>query len=105
LRKVATTNNPDAEFRRAMIYDPADGGGVFVFLFRSLSDGPCDADYWCEDAAAAERYATEALGVNTADWQPIADPRPGCQDDRIAAVRWVRDDGRTPHGRFELLPE
>jgi hypothetical protein len=105
VRKVATTNNPDAEFRRAMIYDPADGGGVFVFLFRSTADGPCDADYWYEDVALAERHAAEALGVGTADWQPIADPRPGCQDDWIAPVRWVPDDGRPLHGRFEQLPE
>jgi hypothetical protein len=81
------TAKPDAEFCRAMIYDPADGGGVFVFLFRSPSDGQSEADYWYEDVAGAERHAAGGLGVEAADWQPFPDPRPGCRHDRLSSVR------------------
>jgi hypothetical protein len=106
LRKVAATTAPNVEFRRAMIYDPADGGGVYLFLFRSLADGPCDADYWYEDVAGADRHAAQALGAATLDWQPIPDPRAGCQDDRVAPVRVVRSaDGFPVFGQFERLPE
>ena len=39
-----------------MIYDPEDDGGVFLFLFRTLDDEPCEADYWYQDVAEAERH-------------------------------------------------
>ena len=55
MRKVATTSSPDAEFRRAMIYDSSSSSGVFLFLFRALGDGPCDADYWHEDMTGVRR--------------------------------------------------
>jgi hypothetical protein len=78
---------------------------VYVFLVRSLDDGPCDADYWYEDIAGAERHATQALAA-ALDWQPIADPRPGCQDDWVAPVRVARNDAGLPvFGKFERLPE
>ena len=86
MRKVAVAASPEAKFCRAMIYDPADGGGVFVFLFRSPDDGPCEADYWYEDLAGAERHAAGELGVGDADWQPVPDPLPGCRHDRLASV-------------------
>jgi hypothetical protein len=95
VRKMAIASTPDAEFRRAMIYDPEDGSGVFVFLFRSLDDGPCQADDWYEDVAGAERHAADELGVKAADRQPVPDPQPGCRHDWLAPVRVARDaDGR-----------
>jgi hypothetical protein len=105
MRKVAATTTPNVEFRRAMIYDPVDGSGVYLFLFHTLGDGPCDADYLHEDVAGAERHAAHVLGTSL-DWQPIPDPRPGCQDDWVAPVRIVRGaDGFPVFGRFERLPE
>ena len=131
MRKVAIAANPDAPFRRAMIYDPADGAvgvsvflyrslddgrsgrggccgtpGVSVFLYRSLDDGPCDCDYWYEDLAGAERHAAEALEVGDADWRLVPDPHPGCLDDWLAPVRVIRDSAGHPvYGQFERLPE
>ena len=90
MRKVATATKSDAAFRRAMIYDPADGWvGVYVFLYRSLEDGPCDCDFVYDDIAGAERHAAAALGVGSADWQPVTDPQPGCQDDWLASALLV----------------
>jgi hypothetical protein len=68
--------------------------GVFVFLFRSLDDGPCHADEWYEDVAGAERHVAEKLGVEDADWQLLPDPLPGRQHDRIAPVRITWGEGR-----------
>jgi hypothetical protein len=105
VRKVATTTMPDAAFRRAMVYDPADGrGGVYVFLFRSLDDGPCDADYMYEDVAGAELHAAAALGGGAVAWELVPDPPPGCQDDWVAPVQVARDAaGRPIFGRFDRL--
>jgi hypothetical protein len=104
MRKVAISKKPDAAFRRAMIYDSENGEGVMLFLFRSLDDGPCDADYWHPDLALAENHAAIDLAVGLADWQPIADPQPGCLVDWIAPVRMARDRyGRMKPGVFEPL--
>ncbi len=85
MRKVATTTTPTAQFCRAMIYDPEDDSvGMYLFLFQSPNDSPCDADYWYEDMADAERHATESLEVVHCDWEYIPDPQPGHQDDRMA---------------------
>ena len=105
MRKVANILNPACEFRRAMIYDSADGSEVSLFLFRSPDDGPCDADYWYEDVAGAEERTAADFGIGDGDWSPIFDPRPGCQDDWLAPVRAVRDRRGLPiPGRFERLP-
>ena len=106
MRKVATIANPACEFRRAMVYDRGDGGGVYLFLFRSPDDGPCDADYWHDDVAGAEAHAATDFGIRPSDWRPVPDPRPGCQDDWLAPVRAVRDwRGRPVPGRFDRLPD
>ncbi len=63
-----------------MIYDT--GHGVYLFLFKSVDDSPSDADYWYESIEEAERHAAE-FGICSTDWQPISDPMPGCNDDRI----------------------
>jgi hypothetical protein len=106
MRKVAIATKPDTAFRRAIIYDPADGDdGVSVFLYRSLDDGPCDCDYWYEDMAGAERHAAEAIGVGEAEWRSVPDPHPGCLEDWLAPVRLVRDAAGHPvYGHFERLP-
>ncbi len=103
MRKVVVTNNPKAPYRRAMIFAPDDGGWVYLFLFRSLEDGPCEADWLYEDVAGAEHHAAQDLCCEMLNWQPIPDPLPECQDDWIAPVRAVRDAaGRI---RFEHLTE
>lgn len=106
MRQVATATTPDAAFRRAMVYDPADGGGgVYVFLFRSPDDGPCDADYLYEDVAGAERHAAEALGGGAVAWRRVPDPSPGCQHDWLAPTRVKRGLGGQPlWGQFEPAP-
>jgi hypothetical protein len=87
MRKMAIISKPGVEFRRAMVYDPEDGSGVFVFLFHTLDDGPCQADEWYEDVAGAERHAAAKLGVEDADWQLLPNPLPGCRHNQIVPVR------------------
>ena len=87
MRKVTTTTISTAQFCRAMICDPEDdSGGVYLFLFQSPNDSPCDADYWYEDMVNAEGHAAESLGVVLCDWKYIPDPQPGHQDDRMDPV-------------------
>lgn len=87
MRKVAIVTRLDTPYRRAMIYAPADGGGVYLFHYLTLEDGPCAADCWYADVAQAEEQAAQQLGIAATDWQMIPDPQPGCQHDRLAPVR------------------
>lgn len=106
MRKMAIASKPDAKYRRVMIYDPEDGRGVFVFLFQSLDDGPCQADHWYRDLAEAEQDVADGLGVGADDWRSISDPQPGCQHDWVAPVRVAQDaDGHPICGRFERTPD
>ena len=84
MRKTANAPRSDAAFRRAMIYDPEDDGGVFLFLFRTLADEPCKADYWYHDVAEAERHAADELGISANDWRPVPDPEPGRPHDLLS---------------------
>jgi hypothetical protein len=89
MRKVANIARPTCEFRRAMICGPADDG-FYLFLFRSADDGPCNADYWYEDAVSAEQHAATEFGIGASDWSPVPDPLPECQLDWLAPVKRVR---------------
>ena len=80
MRKVAAILDAAAEFRRVMIYDTG-GQGVYVFLYRSGCDLPCDADYWYGTIREAENHAAK-FGVKPNDWRLIPDPESGCPDDR-----------------------
>lgn|GEM_PF-2596040 len=82
MRKTANVSRTDTGFRRAMIYDPGDGG-VFLFLFRTDDDAPCEADCWYGCLADAERDAADELGIGAGDWKPVPDPEPGCPHDRL----------------------
>lgn len=83
MRKVAEVSRPGSAYRRVMLDDPGDGGGVSLFLFRSTDDSPCEADHWYESAADAERAAAEVFGVGPGDWRAIPDPAPGRPHDRL----------------------
>lgn len=104
MRKTANVSRPDAEFRRAMIYDPEDGGGVSLFLFRTPDDEPCEADYWYEHVADAERHAADGLGIRAEDWRSVPDPEPGHWDDRLSPDSTVQVDPGRPEGRQAERP-
>lgn len=88
-----------------MVYD-AGNDGVYLFLYRTVEDGPCHADYWFETPAAAVECAEAEFGIGPADWQSVPDPSPGCQDDWIAAVRVKRNaKGQPVWGGFEPFDE
>jgi hypothetical protein len=66
-----------------MIYDPGESQGVYLFVFGSLEDGAADFDNWFATVAEAEASAETEHGVQPEDWQPIPDPAPGEQHDRL----------------------
>lgn len=70
---------------RAMVCESAEG--VYLFLYKDTTDGPCAADELFPSGEEAQERAAELLGVESADWETIDDVRPGCQDDWIAPVR------------------
>ena len=84
MRRTANVSRPGSGFRRVMIYDPEDGGGVFLFLFRRLDDSPCEADHWYESVTDAERDAEDGFGIRADDWRTIPDPVPGRPHDLFA---------------------
>jgi hypothetical protein len=101
MRKFAINPDSNAEFRRAMIYDPGDGG-VYVFLYRSPVDGPCDFDFWYENLSGAEHHVVTEFGGKSPDWQTIPDPLPECEHDWVAPMQAVRDErGRPVAGKFK----
>ncbi len=89
-----------------MIYELPVGGGAYVFLFGSLQDGSCIADYLHGTTTEAERQCLEVLGIPHSSWREIDHPMPGCQDDWIAPVRMKRDQrGQPIWGQFEPVTE
>jgi biofilm protein TabA len=73
-----------------MVYDAGDSG-VYLFLYRSVDDGPGFADYWFESIADAVRSAEQEFGVQPDEWIQVPDPQPGCQHDWIAPMLDNRD--------------
>ncbi|HYP20121.1 MAG TPA: hypothetical protein VEY08_08595 [Chloroflexia bacterium] len=84
-------------YARAMIY--ALDGGVYFFLFDSLEDGYCRADSWFESLAEALDAGLD-FGIAPDEWQQIADPLPGAQQDWIAPTKMVR----TTEGSLIAVP-
>ncbi len=94
MRQIARVVVPNREgIVRVMIYDY--GSGAYLFLYDTLSDGPCEWDHWFETRGPAESYCAEQFGIGAADWQSIDDPQPGCQHDWIEPVRKKRDSTAT----------
>ena len=104
MRQVAVVPEPAGEVRRVMVYN-AGNDGVYLFLYRSLDDGPGFADYWFESPADAVECAEREYGIRPGDWHSVPDPRPGCQHDWIAPIRVKRGpDGQPLWGQFEPAP-
>jgi hypothetical protein len=102
MRQIAVITAPTTETRRLMIYEPEEGSGTYLFLFRTPEDGAGCADYWFESIADAVEAAREEFGVSPTDWQSIPDPPAGCQHDWIAPVQLARDAAGHPlDGQFE----
>ena len=80
MRQVAVLSNPVGGVRRVMVYDAVDAG-VYLFMYRSLDDGPGFADYWFESVNDAVECTRSEYGVGPGDWLPVPDPQPGCQHD------------------------
>jgi hypothetical protein len=101
MRRHAIVSGRSGDVRRVMVYDAGDAG-VYLFLYRTVEDGPSHADCWFETPAAAVECAESDYGIGPADWQSVPDPLPGCQHDWIAPVRVKRNaEGQPVWGQFE----
>ena len=81
-------------------------GGVYLFGYHSLEDGPAAFDKWFETITEAELAARETYDIKGGDWQMIPDPQENCQQDWIAPVRVKgRDTGNPQWGVFERLEQ
>ncbi len=80
MRKYALLKEQMSNICKVMIFDTTHE--TYVFLYDTLEDTACFADYSFESIEEAEEYCKE-LGVNNKDWCYIDDPLEGCQDDTI----------------------
>ena len=80
MRKMATLNG-DSKYCRVMLHDPQTNSGVYVYLYTSPMNVPCDADHWHPDFDSAEESLAEVFG--NLDWQEIPDPEPGSAHDLL----------------------
>lgn len=83
MRRTANVSRPGSAFRRVMIHDPEDGG-VFLYLFRTLDESPCEADYWYESVTDALRDAEDGFEIGADDRRTIPDPAPGRPHDLLS---------------------
>jgi biofilm protein TabA len=101
MRLIAEIKNK-SEFKRAMLYQSAEG--CYLFLYDRVEDGPCIQDYLFEEINEAKDNCKTEQGINESEWSEIPDPMPGCQDDWIAPVRVKgRDSGHPEWGVFQKL--
>lgn len=102
MRLVASVKE-NSKVKRVMLFE-RDQQGCYLFLYNTLQDSPCFADYWYENVAQAKEDCKVDYGVVDTDWLPIPDPLPDCQDDWIAQVRVKGCNiGKPEFGTFEKL--
>ena len=77
---------------------------VYVFLYNSIDDVPCFADYCFDTLEEAEEMCLEGYNISKSGWINIDNPTRHCQDDIISPVRVKgRDLGKPQWGNFEKL--
>lgn len=84
LKEALPLNNYGQMVRKVMVYQTKKQG-VFFFLFSTIEDEGCSADYHFSDMADADECGFE-YGVAPEDWIIIVDPLPGCRHDLIQSV-------------------
>ena len=73
----------ETPYCRAMIF--GSEAEAYLFLFKSVSDGPSDADLSFGSVSEAKEAAARNFGILDSDWSEIADPLPGQQHDVIGS--------------------
>ena len=84
MRKI-TFIESDLEIKKLMIYGVDDE--VYLFIYKSLEDKSCDADYLFPNLDEAEEYAEENFGAENNNWILISDPLENCQHDFIMPTK------------------
>ncbi len=84
---------PGGEAARVMVYSPG-AGGCYLFLFRTLEDGPAFADIWFQDLPQARACAQEEFGAIPSTWREVPDPAPGFRHDIVRPVRISSEGGQ-----------
>lgn len=84
---------PGGEAARVMVYSPGTGG-CYLFLYRTVQDGPAFADIWFEDTSKAVACAEDEFGAIPAAWQEVPDPEPGYRHDILRPVNISSEGGQ-----------
>ena len=66
MRKYAILKQPIENIFKLMIYDT--GEGSYLFLYNTIEDKPCMADYWFDNLTDAETTCFEDYKINNSDW-------------------------------------
>ncbi|WP_108587262.1 hypothetical protein [Paenisporosarcina sp. OV554] len=80
MRKYVLLKEVVDKICKVMIYESFED--VAVYLYDSISDTSCFADFSFETIEEAEKYCKE-LGIRDIDWCFIDDPLEGCKHDLI----------------------
>ena len=67
-------------YQKAIIY-ALSSSDVYLFLYDTLEDASCRADFWFESVTDAQIEAEERVSVSPAAWKNIPDPLPGALHD------------------------
>jgi hypothetical protein len=81
MRKYAFLKEIKNNICKVMIFEST--GETFVFLYNSIDDTPCIADYWFDNLEEADEYCND-LGISNEDWLFIDDPLEECPHDLIS---------------------
>ncbi|MBD3278546.1 MAG: hypothetical protein GF388_09615 [Candidatus Aegiribacteria sp.] len=102
MRYTAQTKINNSRIKRLMIHECQ--GGVYLFEYVMLNDGPSAGYTWFENLQTAFANCKQEYGVENEDWETIPDPFEHCQQDWIEPVRIVgRSTGNPRWGRYEKL--
>ncbi len=101
MRKLAFIKSSHP-IRKIIIYETHEI--VHLFLYDSVDDRACIADFTFNMIESADIYCKETYGVDKTNWIHISDPLPGCQVDFIKPTRLKGRDADDPlWGRFQYL--
>lgn len=102
MRYIAETKINSSRIKRLMIYEVE--GGVYLFEYDILHDGPSKGDSWFENLEKALETCEREYGVEIEQWKAIPDPLEQCQQDWIEPVRIAgRSAGDPQWGHYEKL--
>lgn len=85
MRKYAFVKECNDYIRKVMLYNCIEG--CYVFLYDTIDDRPCIADFLEDSIETGEDFCFENYHVEKKDWISSNDPINDCQHDLIRSIR------------------